>query len=211
MSFYQHERGWLDDAIWENEPYSKREAWSWMIGNAAWKDCLVSVKGQPVQMKRGSFTASLQFLANKWQWNKNKVDRFLTKLEKWQKIKIETAIGTGSGTTQTVVTICNYDEIQGIEKKSGHKTNERRDGGGTEAGRSIINNNKLNKSYAFEGEHVIRLDDDDFEKWLQIYGGNEGQFRDFLWQKDQWYAQQPPEKRKNWFISTANHIRSLRV
>lgn len=72
-------------------------------------------------------------------------------------------------------------------------------------------NNKLNKSYAFEGEHVIRLDDDDFEKWLEIYGGNEGQFRDFLWQKDQWYAQQPPEKRKNWFISTANHIRSLRV
>jgi hypothetical protein len=123
MSNYQHERGWLDSAVWGNAPYSEREAFSWMIGEAAWKDSTVSVKGRPVPVKRGQFTASLRFLASKWQWNKNKVDRYLKTLEIWQMIEIETDIGTG----QNVVTICNYNKYQEKNGKTGTAN-------GTEAG-----------------------------------------------------------------------------
>ena len=50
MSNYQHERGWLDSDVWGDAPYSEREAWSWMIGEANWKDGQKNIGGYPVMV-----------------------------------------------------------------------------------------------------------------------------------------------------------------
>lgn len=69
MSNYQHERGWLDSEVFGNKPYSERSAWSWMIGEASINESLM-------------FSSSVHSMAIKFQWTKNKVSRFLKKLEK---------------------------------------------------------------------------------------------------------------------------------
>lgn len=60
---------------------------------------------------------------------------------------------------------------------------------------------------AFEGT-VIRLGDKTFYRWLDVFGGNEKEFREFLWSKDQWYIRNP-DKCKNWRTSTAAQINSM--
>lgn len=108
MSNYQHERGWLDSDVWENAPYSEREAWSWMIGEASWKDSQKNIGGYPVMILRGQFSHSIRFMATKFQWSVGKVQRFLKKLLRWNMIKTDTA----TDTAQTIVTICNYNIYQ---------------------------------------------------------------------------------------------------
>ena len=60
--------------------------------------------------------------------------------------------------------------------------------------------------YKFEGT-VIKLNDNHFFDWLEIYGGTYEQFWNFLTERDDWLAKQPPEKRKKWFVSTFNLIK----
>ncbi|MCB0471465.1 MAG: hypothetical protein KDC56_00240 [Flavobacteriaceae bacterium] len=118
MSNYQHERGWLDSEIWGNAPYSEREAWSWMIGEANWKDEKKNINGHPVLIKRGQFTASIRFMSTRFKWSVGKVSRFLEKLRRWDMIKTDTA----TDTAQTVISICNYNKYQSKAKKTDTET-----------------------------------------------------------------------------------------
>lgn len=118
MSFYKMERGWLDSPMWGEEAYSKREAFEWMIGEAAWDDNKVVAmpNGKPLRLKRGQVYASIRFMARKFQWSENKVIRYLEFLAVWG------AIETQTNTGQTVITICNYSKYQ-----DGGNTGEYRD------------------------------------------------------------------------------------
>lgn len=203
MSNYQHERGWLDSEVWANAPYSEREAWSWMIGEAAWKNCAVNVKGHPVHVKRGSFTASLRFLAQKWQWKKDKVKRYLTRLEEWQMVKIETDSATG----QTVVSVCNYEKYQN-KKGSGETPNETgtrqgRDSPATGARQTRNPSNQSNQSKYWWAGEVIKLNRKDYEDLLSRYSGSQESFDKWLDGRDVWFQKQEIPVQKNWFHSTS--------
>lgn len=126
MSNYQHERGWLDSEVWGDTPYSEREAWSWMIGEANWEAREKNISGLPVMLERGQFSHSLRFMATKFQWSKGKVERFLQKISVWNMIKICSKIETG----QNIITICNYDKYQA---KRGKSETHAGTGSGTEA------------------------------------------------------------------------------
>lgn len=107
MSYYKMERGWLDSPVWEDEAYSRREAFEWMIAEAAWDDNkVVSINHRPVKLKRGQLLASIRFMAKKFQWSENKVVRYLETLKVWGMIKTETNTG------QTLITVCNYSKYQ---------------------------------------------------------------------------------------------------
>lgn len=106
MSFYQMHRGWMDNPLFKEEPYTKAQAWEWMIGEAHWRDAVVPVLGNPVMIKRGSFAASIRFMAEKFKWTKKKVECFLFTLKKFQ------MCGTDNGTGQLIITICKYEEYQ---------------------------------------------------------------------------------------------------
>lgn len=97
----------------DDEPFSQREAWLWMIAEACWAPTTTRINGKMVTLERGQFTHSVRFLAEKWKWSKSKVSRFLKRL------KNETVIGTDGGTGQIVVTICNYDTYQTMERAGG--------------------------------------------------------------------------------------------
>lgn len=86
---------------------TEREAWVWLIEKAAWKPCTRrSAKGERIQIERGQFHTSLRNLGEAWGWGKNKVDRFLARLEDHE------MIGTASGQSGCTISICNYDTYQ---------------------------------------------------------------------------------------------------
>lgn len=217
MSNYQHERGWLDSEVWGNTPYDERGAWSWIIGETEWKDTTKYVNGRPVYLKRGQFTSSLRFMADKWQWDKNKVDRYLKKLKLWSMIEI----GTDTGTGQTVITVCNYNKYQSKGKKPGHETGQGRDRGGTATGQTInpsIPSNQREeppsgapppKEYFFEGK-VIRLLARDWDRERDKLGLNDDEMERILDGRDEFLAKLPDDdkRRVDWWIPTMKYLES---
>jgi hypothetical protein len=104
--------------IWEHElfqngaPYSRREAWIWLISEAAWKPHRRRLAGRTFDLQRGQLVASTRHLARSWRWSEAKVRRFLTCLK--------TDAGAGamidacSDAGVTVITIRNYCRYQRV-------------------------------------------------------------------------------------------------
>lgn len=109
----------VDRGIWDHpvlqsrDPYSKREAWLWLLSAATWRAKAVFVDGKRVELKRGQLAHSIRFMAEQWCWPKSNVCRFLHTL------KTETMIGTESGTGITVITISKYEEYQKVSLPRG--------------------------------------------------------------------------------------------
>ena len=102
------DRGVFDHDCFADEPFTEREAWMWLISSAAWKAKTVRIGKFVADLKRGQAAFSVRFLADKWQWSKSRVDRFLGRLEN------RDMIGTQSGTGITVITIINYNQYQRV-------------------------------------------------------------------------------------------------
>lgn len=101
------DRGLFDHAFFSPEPYTEREAWLWLIGNAAWKPISVNQKGSVINLERGQIAFSTRFMAVKWKWGSDaRVRRYLDKLKKCNMIDAQTTPKT------TLITICNYDDYQ---------------------------------------------------------------------------------------------------
>jgi hypothetical protein len=103
----------VDRGIWvhpafESEPFTQREAWCWLVSEAAWQDRRVRVATVVVNLKRGQVSHSLRYMAGKWQWTLARVQRFLSRL------KTDTMIDTSTDTGVTVITICNYSKYQRV-------------------------------------------------------------------------------------------------
>lgn len=103
------DRGIWDHPLFESrEPFTRREAWLWLLSAATWKMKTVFVDGKRVSLTRGQLAHSIRFLAEAWQWPKSNVARFL------EALKTETMIGTDAGHGITIITICNYDKYQRV-------------------------------------------------------------------------------------------------
>lgn len=93
--------------IWKsNEPFDKRSAWIDLIMMANHKDFKAFYKGKVVQRKRGDVNTSVRFLADRWHWDRRKVGRFISAM---QKDGMCTMHSTTDGTT---ITIENYNKYQ---------------------------------------------------------------------------------------------------
>jgi hypothetical protein len=95
----------------DGKPLSQREAWLWLISNAAWRPMQVMVRNgrsqQLVSLERGQLTYSRSFLCKAWSWSSDKTVRtFLARLEREHMIDLQT------GQLQTVISICNYGVFQ---------------------------------------------------------------------------------------------------
>ena len=96
---------WTDPQF-PNEPFTKREAWLWLVSEASWKDRVFRIGNHVVNLKRGQLAASIRGMAEIWRWEKTKVIRFLEVITQDKNIATDTAPGV------TVITICNYDLYQ---------------------------------------------------------------------------------------------------
>ena len=95
----------------DGRPLSPREAWLWLISNAAWRPLQVMVRNgrsqQLIKLDRGQLSYSRAFLRKAWSWKSDKsVRTFLAKLRQEQMIDLQT------GQLQTVISICNYGVFQ---------------------------------------------------------------------------------------------------
>jgi hypothetical protein len=108
-----------------DEPMVRRDplcfyAWTWLLAEAAWKDRDQEVSNgrakTVIHLKRGQLTHSYQYMANAWGVTVKRVRTILNRLEtgSW--------IGTQTGTLQTVITICNYDNLQEFKDDRGTQT-----------------------------------------------------------------------------------------
>jgi hypothetical protein len=94
----------LDDG----KPYSRREAWVWLISEAAYRPHAVTVSGHKINLRRGQTAHSLRFMAKAWRWSEPKVRRFLGC------IKTDALIDAVSDAGVTVITIRKYNKYQRV-------------------------------------------------------------------------------------------------
>jgi hypothetical protein len=107
------DRGVFDHDCFADEPFTEREAWIWLVSEAAWKPRARRIGNINVSLDRGQLAASVRFMADKWKWSKSAVDRFLARLK--NRDMIETENGTGLN----VITICKYDDYQRVSLPDG--------------------------------------------------------------------------------------------
>ncbi|MGV6876663.1 hypothetical protein ACUSIJ_28855 [Pseudochelatococcus sp. B33] len=142
----------FDHEFFADEPYSEREAWLWLIGNAAWKPCRVRRGRGAVDLSRGQVAATARELAEKWGWSKSRVDRFLGRLSEAAMIAADGSTGRSGG---TVITICNYDTYQ-FGGAEGDEAGQIWDKSGTKSG-TIAGQKKSSKNRdLFENEYSER-------------------------------------------------------
>jgi len=115
------------DLLWEDgTPFDSRSAWTWLLQAAAFRDGVYESPYGSDQLNRGEFVASLRYLGLRWKWGKNRVARFLARLEKAGRIA-----GQRTGQHGRVYLITKYDTYQSADGKSG---TARRTENGTDAG-----------------------------------------------------------------------------
>lgn len=89
------------------EPFSEREAWLWLIANAAWKNTTHRVGNVMLDVPVGSLFATLRGLQNAWHWGSDKrVRSFISRLENGRMVETKTDAG------KTQIIICNYSRYQ---------------------------------------------------------------------------------------------------
>ncbi len=112
----------FDHELFQAEPLTEREAWLWLIANAAWKATRHRVGTDMHEVPAGSLFVTLRQLQTAWKWKSDyRVRSFLKLLEKEEMIVSQTNAG------KTQVTICNYSHYQEAERtENASATQEKR-------------------------------------------------------------------------------------
>jgi hypothetical protein len=118
-----------DDAFFGGEPFTRREAWQWLIAMAAWKPKRVRVhtgRGETyLDLERGQLSYSRAYLCEAWGWSSEKVVRtFLNRLE--TDGRIGQSSGQQKGQTQSVITICKYNDYQFGDTDEGNPSDQQK-------------------------------------------------------------------------------------
>lgn len=92
--------------LWIEKPYSKFEAWIFLLIRANFKDAKINIGFELFDIKRGQFISSQEKLSEQFGWSRNQVRSFIGLLENDKMIVSETT------SKFTKITICNYDTYQ---------------------------------------------------------------------------------------------------
>lgn len=106
-------RGWIklwrkisDNDLWLSEPFTRGQAWLDLLILANHKPGFFYCRGIKVLVERGQVGISEPALAERWQWSRGKVRRFLSELDTVQQIVQQKNNVTG------LITITNYTSYQ---------------------------------------------------------------------------------------------------
>ena len=122
---------WEHDFLADDQPFSRREAWFWLVSEAAWKPHRRRIMGRPIDLARGQYVGSMRFIASKWRWSEPRVRRFLSGLVSEGMVDAKTDAGV------TVLTICNYDKYQRVSLPSDAMREVDADAGATQERRKV--------------------------------------------------------------------------
>lgn len=99
-------RGFFDHPVFACDPFTEREAFQWLLFEAAWKARTVRRGNTVFELRRGELAHSERFMAEAWQWSRSKVTRFLKKLIENRMIERK------SNHDASHIIVCNYDKYQ---------------------------------------------------------------------------------------------------
>jgi hypothetical protein len=125
-------RAVFDHPLFKNErPFTRLQAWVWLISEAAWRKSERRVGLIEVKEERGQLAASTRGLAKDWGWHESKVRRFLAALCRQEMVFLSLTTGAQADAAPdaeadaayphriTLITICNYrkfnDQITGTQ------------------------------------------------------------------------------------------------
>mgnify|MGYP003144147242 CR=1 FL=1 len=128
-----HRKVFENPIIKPKKPYSKFEAWCWLIIRANHSDNKFVLGNEIIKAKAGEVITSQKKLAAQFGWGNTKVRNFLKLLESDSMIVIKTTSKT------TCLTICNYLTYQESQTKNKLKTNRKQTANKSQT--NIINNN----------------------------------------------------------------------
>ena len=109
--FFKVERDFLESSLWLSEPFTRGQAWVDLFGSANHAEGYFFKRGIKVVVLRTQLGKSELTLADRWQWSRNKVRRFL----KW--LEDEGMLSLKKDNKTTLITICNYELYQGRKKE----------------------------------------------------------------------------------------------
>jgi hypothetical protein len=103
--YFKLQRRFFAHWLWtEKRCLSKAEAWLDLLQIAAFMPTKRIVRDKLLKIEEGEMVASLRYLAERWDWNKDKVAAFLKLLECEEMIRRESRQG------ESVITLCNYKD-----------------------------------------------------------------------------------------------------
>lgn len=178
--------GWIklhrqiqDNDMWgsEDEPFDRRSAWIDLLLLANHRDKQTVFGKQIITVRAGQRITSLVKLAERWNWSRDKVRRYLDLLESLGMLTRE------SDNKKTLITIVNYCIYQGndiddntADKTANNTTNRhqirQQTRQQTDTNKNIKNNkNEKNDKKNIYGEYAhVRLSDPEREKLIEKYG-----------------------------------------
>jgi len=138
----------MDCWIWNDEPFSKGQAWVDLLLLANHQDKKISFDGGLVTVKAGQRLTSIKQLSERWRWSRHKVSDFLNLLEKDEMIEQK------RDNKKTLITIVNYEVYQGENVCEGHQKDIKRTSKGhqKDTNNNENNNNKKNILLSFDKE-----------------------------------------------------------
>lgn len=99
-------RSVFETDAFKKEPFSRREAWIWLVANASWKPHQYRHKSSMVPIGRGQLPGARKALARVWGWGEQRVRTYLDFLVSQSMITLD------SNQQLTIITVCNYDKYQ---------------------------------------------------------------------------------------------------
>lgn len=119
------ERGYIkswrpteEDELYFKEPFTKWQAWHDLLYLALYKDTDFEYRDVLIHGKRGEVWHSHRWLAERWQWSKRKVERFIEWLIERQRIVTKT--NPQIKRTSSCISIVNYEKYQVDEPTEGN-------------------------------------------------------------------------------------------
>lgn len=154
-------RGFLEHPAFASEPFTEREAFQWLIKEAAWRPRTVRRGFAMFELNRGELAHALSFMCEAWGWDsKSRVTRFLERLKKLG------MIDTHAERAATRITVCNYDKYQ---LGGDADQNANRDAPGTRPVRGRNELEELNNSTIKQS--VVR---EKFDEFWKVYPRRDG-------------------------------------
>ena len=114
-----HRKVFENPIIKPKKPYTKFEAWCWLIIRANHTDTKFVLGTEIIKAKAGEVITSQKKLGLQFGWGNTKIRNFLKLLENDSKIAIKTTAKT------TRISITNYCELQETQTKKKSKTNRK--------------------------------------------------------------------------------------
>jgi hypothetical protein len=153
----------FDDPFFKQQPYTERQAWIWLQGQAGWKSRRVrATSGRAVQMvdlNRGELCLALRFIQTAWRWSSEKrVRTFLKRLE------LDARIAVRRDALQNIISICGYDASQFSTVEQDAQTDAQTDAVGTRIRRKLNKDNNSKNDNKSKEDNTLA-----FDEWYAVY------------------------------------------